>query len=325
MKLSELEILIDKYLAGKAAAEEKRLVERWLDDPEDGREALSPDKRAELAQYFRSNILARISAGERLPETPPLRIAHQGNRKRFLRIAAALLFVIISAAIIRRLLPAYQHTSPAYTTITAGSGSVTRYVLPDGSTVSLFPGSSIHIPDHFNLSDRKIKASGRVYFEVVPDEKRAFYVISGALETRVLGTSFEVNTLSGTRPAVVVRTGKVAVSCNGRQLATLQMNKRICVDVSEQVPVARVDSVDAAGICSWWNGPLAFSQTPLPEVLQTLSQWYSIPVTLHHERWASEKITMQIEAGLPAAEAMRLLSGILGCQYRITGQQIIIY
>jgi anti-sigma factor RsiW len=33
MKLSELEILIDKYLAGEASEEEKQQVDQWLDRP----------------------------------------------------------------------------------------------------------------------------------------------------------------------------------------------------------------------------------------------------------------------------------------------------
>lgn len=323
MKLSELEILIDKYLAGNASKEEKKRIEDWLDRPTAEAADLTPLKREELTQYFWKNIMAGIGV-----EEAPVRkrgMVALFRQKPLLRIAASLLFLLMAAGIIKYIAGRHQERTPVYASIIAKEGSALHYKLPDGSDACLFPGSVIEVPDNYNQSDRKVKVTGRVFFDVKPDESKAFYVASGELQTRVLGTSFEVNTLSHQHPTVVVKTGKVAVAYKGRQLTELTMNKRLSVDVSQADPVGTVDSVNAASICSWWNGDFYFDQTPLPEMLQTISQWYKMPVTIAGNKWNAEKVTMHFETNLSIQDVMRLLSQTLGNNYKMTGQHITIY
>lgn len=329
MKLSELEILIDKYLAGRASDEEKKRIEDWLDRPTDDTTGLSLLKREELAQYFWGNIMAGIDVPEgNNPLSPPRRgivaLFSHIKRKYPVRIAAALLLLVMAAAIVKYI-TTNHHTASTYISIAAKEGRAFQYQLPDGSKVCLFPGSVIQIPNNYNQSDRKVKVTGRAFFDVQQNESAPFYVEAGELQTRVLGTSFEVNTLSPKHPTVVVSTGKVAVLYKGRQLSELTVNKRLSVDVSQAGPVSKVDSVNAVSICSWWSGDFYFDQTPLPEMLQTISQWYKMPVTIEGDKWKAEKVTMRFETGLPIREVMHLLSETLGSNYKVTGQHIIIY
>jgi transmembrane sensor len=326
MKLSELEILIDKYLAGEASEEEKQQVDQWLDRPTADNSGLSPKKREELTQYFWRTIMANIDVPKtKAPRRGIVSLFRQTPKQYFLRIAAALLFLVMSAAVIKYMTGNNGWITPAYVSITAKEGSALRYTLPDGSTACLFPGSVIQLPDNYNQTDRRIKVSGRVFFDVQRNEAHPFFVEAGELQTHVLGTSFEVNTLSAEHAAVVVSTGKVAVSYKGRPLTELTTNKRLRIDVSQPDPVGKVDSVNAASICSWWTGDFYFDQTPLPEMLQAISQWYHIPVTIEGEQWNREKVTMRFETQLPIAEVMRLLAETLGNHYKMTGKQITIY
>lgn len=324
MKLSELENLIDRYLAGKASAEEKRRVEHWLDAPTNDTSGLTPEKRKELARYFWHNILANISvAGTARSRSRRGIVALFSHTK--IRVAASLFFLVMAAVIIKYIAGRDKAGTPVYAAITAKEGSTVNYLLPDGSKACLFPGSVIQVPDNYNQSDRKVKVTGRVFFDVQHDKDRAFYVQAGELQTRVLGTSFEVNTLSSQHPTVTVKSGKVAVSYKGRQLTELTFNKRLSVDVSQAGAVSKVDSVNAASICSWWNGAFYFEQTSLPEVLQNISQWYKIPVIIQGAKWHAEKVTMQVETKLSIQEVMHLLSETLGNNYKITPEHIIIY
>ncbi|MCW3466075.1 FecR family protein [Chitinophaga nivalis] len=324
MKLSELEILIDKYLEGKASEEEKERVERWLDHPTAPMAELTPAKKEALTRYFWDNILAGIGMAPARPRRRIVHLFHQA-KSNILRIAAALLLMIMAATIIKYTIIDKWMATPAYTVITAKEGQALHYVLPDGSTASLFPGSAIQVPDHYNQSDRQVKVHGRVFFEIARSESNPFYVVAGELQTRVLGTSFEVNTLAALQPTVVVKTGKVAVSYKGQQQAVLTVNKRLRINLSDPHPAGHVDSVNAASICSWWKGTFDFEQTTLPEVLQTISQWYKIPIAIQGEKWYAERVTMHVETGLPVEAVMQLLAETLGNHYKMTGQHITIY
>lgn len=330
MKLSELEILIDKYLAGEASEEEKLLIDQWINRPSDESKRLTPLKRSALIKSIWGNIFARIRPSE---DSAPLTGKRTGivttlnptKRKFMVRIAAAVLLLVMGAVITQYISGRNKNAGPVYASVTANNHEALHYTLPDGSKAYLFPGSSVQVPDNYDHSDRQIKVTGRAFFEVQHNPSKPFYVTAGALQTRVLGTSFEVNALPEQHPTVVVKTGRVAVSWGGQPLAELTLNKRLSIDVSHARPVTRIDSVNAAGLCNWWNGAFKFEQTPLPDVLRNISQWYKVPIIILGHQWQTEKVTIQIETNLSLQEAMLLLSETLGNKYKMDGQRMIIY
>src|SRR5690606_31931996 len=86
-------------------------------------------------------------------------------------------------------------------------------VLADGSQIILSPFSSIEYPEIFDASKREVYLTGKAFFEVATDPEKPFYVYSGQIVTRVLGTSFWVDeSKSGSDVEVSVVTGKVSVT-----------------------------------------------------------------------------------------------------------------
>jgi transmembrane sensor len=98
--------------------------------------------------------------------------------------------------------------------------------LPDGSTVSLAPGSRIGYVNHFDsILNRDVYLSGEAFFEVTKNPDRPFRVFANEIVTKVLGTSFTVRSFENdTTIQVIVRTGKVTVysqvAVNTRRSAT---------------------------------------------------------------------------------------------------------
>lgn len=85
--------------------------------------------------------------------------------------------------------------------------------LPDGSALSLAPGSRIGYAENFDSStNRDVYLSGEAFFEVTKNPDRPFRVFANEIVTKVLGTSFTVRSFDNdTTIQVIVRTGKVSV------------------------------------------------------------------------------------------------------------------
>lgn len=329
MKLSELEMLIDKYLSGKATEEEKEIVNNWLQhNPAD--QIADPQKRQDLITAIWGNVMMKISQ----PDTATTALAERSavvrsiewlQKKYLIRIAASLLLMTTAGILFYYFTNRNSTKTTQYASVTASDSTAMEHLLPDGSKAWLFPGSAIHIPANYNEQHRQVQVTGRAFFEVKQDISKPFYVDAGAMQTRVLGTSFEVNTIREKYPAVVVKSGRVAVSWEGKELSQLSVNKRITLDLTGELPHATTDSVNAMAICTWWSGAFNFEQTPLTEILENLSQWYRLPISVQGKKWQQEKLTIQIETQLNLRDAMRLLCETLGAQYKMNGQSISIY
>lgn len=312
--------MIDRYLQGRATESEKKVIEKWLQArPEDERSLSDPDKQevqAALWQSFTRQTDWSSFAGDK----PRVKSHSLLGYRSWIGYAAAIA-VILAGAIWMNTALFPKQIIPAQT-ITALSGSPKTALLPDSSIAHLFPGSSLTIPHDFNIHNRAVTLSGKVFFEVKQNPSLPFFVQTGQLRTQVLGTSFEVMTQDSLYTSVTVRTGKVGVQYNGRPLADLVPGKRLRYDVQQNNFV--VDEVDAAMLCEWWNNGMVFNQTPLEEVVRSISTWYNVPIEISGARWQQETVTIRIK-NRSFSETLSLLSATLGFQYKTENKKIIIY
>lgn len=84
--------------------------------------------------------------------------------------------------------------------------------LPDGSTITLYPGSSLEYKVASFASNRNVTLSGKAFFAVARNEDAAFKVYAGNTEVEVLGTKFIVNQAKTDSVVVSVESGKVRVT-----------------------------------------------------------------------------------------------------------------
>jgi len=97
-------------------------------------------------------------------------------------------------------------------------------LLSDGSRVSLESNSTFYYPPEFSDTTRDVYLEGKAFFEVTHNPQKPFLVHSTHIVTKVLGTSFfiDTHTLAGNEE-VSVRTGRVQVSEN----INTGMNRRL--------------------------------------------------------------------------------------------------
>ena len=72
------------------------------------------------------------------------------------------------------------------------SAEVQEYVLPDGSEVTLAPGSRL---TYSEKSPRKTHLEGKAFFEVARDEVVPFEIMADGAFVKVLGTKFMVDAM----------------------------------------------------------------------------------------------------------------------------------
>ncbi|MGV8093956.1 MAG: FecR family protein [Mangrovibacterium sp.] len=157
-----------------------------------------------------------------------------------------------------------------------------RVVLPDGSKVVLFPGSSLIVPENFKkASVRSAKLEGEAFFEIARDEKQPFVLHMGGIGVEVLGTSFNAsNYPDDTDIEVVLKSGKVRLFQERRLL----QEKEVVLKPDHLARYVRgedgftIEKTDVERYTSWVDGVLIFRDDPMKLVFRKLERWYGVKI-----------------------------------------------
>jgi len=167
----------------------------------------------------------------------------------------------------------------------AGSGSET-FVLDDGSFVRLASGSRL-IPKKTD-EERRYELEGRGLFAVARVEDMPFVVETDGVQTRVLGTRFEVREVSGDTLQVAVLEGRVEVrnSFGQAELAAGELSV-----ASLDQPPTRTRPDDILDLLDWPDGALLFQSTPLAQVAEEVARRYGAEVTVEGQTLRSTRVS----------------------------------
>jgi transmembrane sensor len=194
-----------------------------------------------------------------------------------------------------------------YDTITATSKKVLRVSLPDHSQVVLNSSSMLLVPADYNHTSRKVILKGEAFFEVAPDAVRPFSVISGTVETRVLGTSFNIQAYSDAMK-ITVATGRVAVNSPQHQVhgVTLRANQQLILLPGENHPT--MENVQAAQYSKWITGELYFHNQSLGDIAAVLTARYGIAFEFKDPACKKALYTASFEKEVSLKKILELLS-----------------
>ncbi|GGZ12692.1 anti-sigma factor [Echinicola pacifica] len=157
-----------------------------------------------------------------------------------------------------------------------------RLSLPDGTLVILNVNSQLEYPEKFPSAGRKVTLRGEAFFEVHREEDRPFTVSSPQLETRVLGTSFNVQAYGDFSEMVTVSTGLVEVTKREKREETVRLQPdQAAVLTPGNRPLA-IQQVDAARVSGWKASKIIFDKLPFDEVVQRLRDYYHRDIILEN-------------------------------------------
>lgn len=287
--------LLAKYLCDEASDSERQEVETWAG--QSGTNTATLKKSRELMQkaalwyetrHFDTQtpwnqITRRTEASPAiipLQPTPDKGIAF----RRLLRVAASLLLAI-TLGTAGYFIGFRQHKPAVFTEVITNDNQVVAGItLPDGSVVTLNRNSALTYPKTFSGNIREVSITGEAFFEVSPDAERPFVIKAGSAEIKVLGTSFNVSAYPEAESVdVVVETGKVQVSCNGKSENTacnliLTPGERGTLSNKELILVKSVNA--DLNTSAWKTRQLVFEETPLTDVISVLEKVYFVNIQL---------------------------------------------
>ena len=297
MKPSVTKSILFDYFAGNASPLQEQMIGQWLEDPANGeffyrcladweaaRPQYLPDTEAAYGQFMH-----RLDHGpaEARPAGHSRAGSPAGYRFGRLLVAACLgLLLLAGGGWAGKDLIFYRTYDTAY-------GETRTFVLPDHSQVTLNAHSSLKVPRKFLWEhQREVWLAGEAFFSVSRRPDRAtFTVHTPDLRVEVLGTRFNVSQRRGiTR--VVLSEGKVKlVAKAGRPVAPLLMQPGDYAELAPARTAFRKKTVKPEHYSSWQDNKLIFEQTPLPEVLQTVEDFYGVRFVLADSTLAERKFT----------------------------------
>ncbi|WP_163379181.1 FecR family protein [Cyclobacterium sp. SYSU L10401] len=156
--------------------------------------------------------------------------------------------------------------------------------LKDGSKVHLNVSSKLSFPDQFGSDERKVSLEGEAFFEIAHDASRPFVVEVNEVETKVLGTAFNVNAYRDHKVEIAVASGSVGVRENQNiregmeQYLVLRPRQMAVVDkINHNVSV---ESIDIDHYLAWRSESISFDLLPFDRVVERLEEVYSMEIEL---------------------------------------------
>lgn len=202
----------------------------------------------------------------------------QKQRKKFrkinfIRTAALFLSVIFIAS----LFFLYNSSDGHKLTAVAEKGQKTMVTLSDSSRVYLNAESELTYPKKFKGPAREVSLKEEAFFDVFHDPKHPFIVHGGAVQTRVLGTSFNVKNYIGEAPAVTVHRGAVQVSSEKlpKRSVNLHRNEQAVLTSDQKLIKRKINSED---FIAWRTGEIRFQQADLAQVIRVLNRRFDVNI-----------------------------------------------
>ena len=146
--------------------------------------------------------------------------------------------------------------------------------LNDGSRISLDSATDVQVryTDH---ARQLWLLHGQARFEVAHDTSRPFTVTAGGRTVIATGTDFDVD-LPKNRVLVTLIEGHVKIT-GGEKVVKLDPGEQLAVKADGSQKVA---SVNVNRITAWQSGQLVFDNEPLSSVVERVSRYSTVPVTV---------------------------------------------
>ena len=185
-----------------------------------------------------------------------------------------------------------------YNKLTVPYGKKLKLVLSDGSKIFLNSGSKLKYPTKF-IEDmpRDVFLEGEAYFNVKKDVERPFTVFTGKMNTRVLGTKFNVsNYKNENNTSTVLVEGSVGVY----DASTEYSDKNYTPIVPGQRAVFKknavsVDNVNTRKYIAWTEGKLCFVNDRFDLIFKELERHFNVTINNIYTLLNTELLTGTFE------------------------------
>lgn len=168
-----------------------------------------------------------------------------------------------------------------YHTLKTPKGGVVTLTLEDGTIINVNAESKVIFPETFiGAGERKVWIEGEAFLQVSENREKPFVVHMEGKEIEVLGTEFNVNGYDKNTIYTTLREGRVSMKDEFGASMVLSPGEQ---GISQGDRLSK-KSVDLNMELDWKNGDFYFDQTLLKEVMDKLSRWYNVDVSIQESR-----------------------------------------
>ncbi|QGK72745.1 FecR family protein [Flavobacterium sp. SLB02] len=297
---------VQLFLEGKPSLKAEELWNNWYDHPE---EILDP---ALLIQSDRSKLKKEI---RQIKKTNKVIFLHA----RKWVMAASLIFLMGLSCFFY--LSFVKTISKEYAT---KLGEHAKITLSDGSQIWLNAGSHLKYPIKFKGGTREVYLTGEAFFDVAKDKKHPFIIHTDKMDTKVLGTSFNVQAYPDhATQEVSVLTGRVNVKSTVTEENVYVTPGQKVVFKSKNNKLQAFTDIPVNSISLWRKNIIVFEDAPLPEVIATINRNYNVAIQIENKKLNNLKISAYFKE-LPVNQVVALLCNIINANYKIEAGTYII-
>ncbi|NLI37012.1 MAG: DUF4974 domain-containing protein [Bacteroidales bacterium] len=201
-------------------------------------------------------------------------------------------------------------------------GKSYKIILNDGTMVLLNAESKLIFPTSFVGKQRNVRLIGEAYFKVKHDTAHPFIVQTEKVNTRVLGTEFNLRAYPTSDTHVTLISGSVIV-CNRSN------NKAIKLCPGQDATLLGnkdfdITTVDTDYYVQWKDGYFYFDDLPLVEVMKELGRWYNVDIEICDNSLLSYRLHFIAERQASIDQVVENLNGFSYLSATRQGQKIII-
>jgi ferric-dicitrate binding protein FerR (iron transport regulator) len=314
--------LLEKFIKGNCTVEELARVQQWLaENPEAldeylrsiWEEPVSQPMPAAMEQALLNEAATFTGYQEKaVPKRPMIRRWLYGS-------AAAAIIIAIAGWWLFAPQPSKTPEQPGQqpVAITITAGKTERYVLPDQTVVWLKANTRLQVDTQlYNKPNRTVALlSGEAFFEVQKDPAHPFIVQNGSVQTKVLGTSFNVQAgTSGETVLVRVATGKVAVSHHEKLLDVLLPGKQL--NVKSKTGEYTRSTVPVWMASLWKENELQLTNAHFTELQLAMKALYGVTLQTTSGEVKGKNYNIRLKRNTPVQEVVQVLALLNQIQYK---------
>ena len=297
---------IQLFLKGKPSEKGEELWNNWYDHPE---EILDP---ALLIQSDHSKLKKEI---RQIKKTNTVIFLFPRNWA----MAASLIFLMGLSCFFY--LSFTKTVSKEYAT---KLGERAKITLSDGTQIWLNAGSHLKYPIKFKGGTREVYLTGEAFFDVAKDKEHPFIIHTDKMDTKVLGTSFNVQAYPDhVTQEVSVLTGRVNVKSTVTDENVYVTPGQKVVFKSKNNKLQAFTDIPMNSISLWRKNIIVFEDAPLPEVIATINRNYNVAIQIENKNLNNLKISAYFKE-LPVNQVVALVCNIINANYKIEAGTYII-
>jgi hypothetical protein len=211
-----------------------------------------------------------------------------------------------------------------YNTIKIPRAGEYQLILSDGTKVRLNSETELRYPLKFTGKQRVVELiAGEAYFDVESNPEKPFIVRSKDVDTRVLGTQFNVSAYPKEDLNITLVEGKVSLN-NKRSKEEHLLAPGENAKLKENDSHISIAKVDVKKQVSWINGYFYFEKERLEDMLIKLERWYDFKVFYQNPKVKDYVFRMRADRNLPFDEVLDRLEKTGKIKIEINGKALLV-